>query len=143
MARTKPYSRRSSYFRFIPEVRPSAASSAPSYTHAALSTIKRPVVFQITSPSFFHSTSCSMLSNRSSSKKSRTVIFSPEHIFEIVTSVGLLLPVLIMLFNVDCVSPASRASLLIVMWLISHKSRIRFRTASLMFKRYNTFTHVL
>lgn len=33
MARTKPYSRRSSRLHFTPEVRTSAASSAPSYTH--------------------------------------------------------------------------------------------------------------
>ena len=86
-----------------------------------------------------HTISCSIPSNRASSKKSRTVIFKPAHILAIVPSVGLLLPVLMMLFNVDCVNPHSSASLLTVILFASHKSRIRCRTASLIFTDYNTF----
>lgn len=57
-----------------------------------------------------------------------------------VASVGLLLPVLMMLFKVDCVNPASKASLLIVIWWVSHKSSMRCLVASLIFKNHNTFT---
>lgn len=88
---------------------------------------------------FFYPISCSMFSNKASSKNSRTVIFSPTHIFATVVNVGLLLPVLMMLFKVDCVKPDSRASLLIVILLASHKSRIRCFTASRTFTFYNTF----
>ena len=58
-------------------------------------------------------------------------ILRPSHIFAIVEIVGLLLPVLMMLLNVDCVTPQTVLNLFTDILLDSHKFNILCRTAFL------------